>query len=246
MNIYFGFDHLPKFRRPAVTVGSFDGVHYGHRRLLDNLCQKAKSVGGESVVVTFSPHPRQVLPCGGNVRLLTTLAEKTLLLSEIGVDNLVVVDFTPEFSTLSSRDFVTRLLCGRIGMKQMVVGYNHRFGHDSGDAASLETLAQEYGFSLSRMPQYLLDGRKVSSTAVRNLIETGAMVEAAAMLTAPYFIVGDIFGGVVYLPDSAKLLPPDGRYEVEVDGSRDSLMIGCGRLLTDSCRTATSARITFV
>lgn len=130
MKVFQGFEDLPHFIRPAVTVGSFDGVHRGHRALIGRLVAEARAVGGESVVLTFEPHPRITLGRAEGLRLLTTFEEKVALLAELGVDNVIVIPFDRAFSALSGREFVERCLIGRVGAETLVAGYNHRFGHD--------------------------------------------------------------------------------------------------------------------
>ena len=133
MRVFYGFDALPRFREPAVTVGSFDGVHLGHQALLARLCEEARATGGESIVLTFDPHPRITLGRTDGFRQLTTLDEKLALLERLGIDDVIVIPFDRAFSALSGREFIERYLKGRIGTRTLVVGYNHRFGHDRYD-----------------------------------------------------------------------------------------------------------------
>ena len=126
MQIYRGFDALPHFRHPAVTVGSFDGVHRGHRALVERLVAEARLLGGESLVLTFEPHPRIALGRAEGLQLLTTLDEKAALLEALGVDALIVIPFDRTFSALSGADFVERILLGKLGAETLVAGFNHR------------------------------------------------------------------------------------------------------------------------
>ena len=186
MRVLTNMDALPAFRRPVVTVGSFDGVHRGHLFLLDVLRERAVREDGESVVVTFGRHPRQVLGSGGGLCLLTSPEEKARLLSAAGVDNLVVMPFDEKVSRMSAERFVRDFLVGRLGVQELVVGYNHRLGHDrEGDAAVLEKLGARYGFRVFRAPKFTgggPDGEKISSTAIRNAISRGDICEAERML----------------------------------------------------------------
>ena len=146
MRVFRSAEGLPPIKFPVVTVGSYDGVHFGHRALLEQVKTMADEAGGESVVVTFWPHPRRVLPDGGGVKLLNTLDEKLWLLREAGIDDVVVLPFTAEFARMSSDDFVREILVGKIGMKRFVVGYNHRFGSgQQGDFASLQLMQGSSG-----------------------------------------------------------------------------------------------------
>lgn len=138
--VFRGFDALPRFVRPVVTVGSYDGVHLGHRALIDRLTAEARAVGGESVVLTFDPHPRITLGRGEGLRLLTTLDEKVALLRGLGVDNVIVIPFDRTFSALSGEEFARRYLIGKVGAATLVAGYDHRFGHDRIDCDRLAAL----------------------------------------------------------------------------------------------------------
>ncbi len=170
MKIFEGFDKVPPMSGSVVTVGSFDGVHRGHMALLERLVARARESGGQSVVVTFSPHPREVLSDG--VKLITPLAEKAALLERVGVDILIIAPFTREFSMLSGAEFIA-LLKDKLGMATLVAGHNHRFGHDRigveelGDAVEVE-IVPHYG--------------DVSSTKIRRLLDEGRTAEAAEYL----------------------------------------------------------------
>lgn len=218
MKIFRGFGQATGLVRPVVTVGSFDGVHAGHRQLLAAVRARAEAVGGESTVVTFSPHPRQVVTGGDDVRLLTTDSEKALLLERAGIDNLVIAPFTPEFSRLSSHDFVRECLIGQLGAVVLVVGYNHHFGHGKqGDFNSLEEMSSRLGFDIYMVQRHDVGEDKVSSTVIRNMIAGGDVAAAARYLGYPYFVKACVLDDGTLMPDgAAKLLPPAGSYPVEV------------------------------
>lgn len=202
MKIHYGFDSLPPLGRTAVAVGSFDGVHRGHRILLERLNEIAhRDMGpdGASVVVTFDPHPRQVLR--GENRLLSTLPEKLDLLAETAVDHVVVVRFTPEFSRIDSETFMRDYLKGCLKAEVVLSGEDHHFGRNR--AGSAGTLSRE-GMRTARLERY----GNISSTAIRDAIAAGDMEAAGYMLGAPYLIRTDT------LSDRAKLLPPAGEYRV--------------------------------
>ena len=181
MRIFHGFDALPHFEHPAVTVGSYDGVHLGHQSLIDRLKQEARLNGGESVVLTFEPHPRIVLQRAEGLHLLTTLDEKAALLEAFGVDNLIVMPFSKEFSALSGGEFVQRFLIDKVGAETLVAGYNHRFGHDRVDCMSLPAL----GLKVVRVEACDVDGVRVSSTVIRNLLNENKLEEAEHLLGHP-------------------------------------------------------------
>ena len=182
MKVFQGFEDLPHFIRPAVTVGSFDGVHRGHRALIGRLVAEARAVGGESVVLTFEPHPRITLGRAEGLRLLTTFEEKVALLAELGVDNVIVIPFDRAFSALSGREFVERCLIGRVGAETLVAGYNHRFGHD-GVACDAPELASR--LRVVKVGACTIDGVRVSSTAIRRLLEAGERAAAEHLAGHP-------------------------------------------------------------
>lgn len=182
MKVFHGFEDLPHFIRPAVTVGSFDGVHRGHRALIGRLVAEARAVGGESVVLTFEPHPRITLGRAEGLRLLTTFEEKVALLAELGVDNVIVIPFDRAFSALSGREFVERCLIGRVGAETLVAGYNHRFGHD-GVACDAPEVASR--LRVVRVGPCTVDGMRVSSTAIRRLLDAGDRTTAEHLAGHP-------------------------------------------------------------
>lgn len=207
MQVHYGFDTLPDFRRTAVAVGSFDGVHRGHRLLIGRLNETAHNdlgTDGKSVVVTFDPHPRFVLK--GENRLLSTLPEKLELLTETGVDHVVVVHFTPEFSRIDSETFTQDYLKRLLKAETVLSGEGHHFGHNrSGSTEMLERDGIQTG--------YLGRYENISSTSIRAAIEAGDMEAASYMLGGPYLILT----GAPH--DPTKLLPPVGLYRVALPGS---------------------------
>lgn len=178
IRVFHGFGALPRFVHPVVTVGSYDGVHRGHRALIERLVAEARAAGGESIVLTFNPHPRVTLGRGEGLRLLTTLDEKIALLGELGVDNVIVIPFDQAFSALTGAEFVDRYLIGRVGAETLVAGYNHRFGHDRLDC---DTLAASGRLRIVKVEPCTVDGQRVSSTLIRRLLEEGKTAEAARL-----------------------------------------------------------------
>ena len=223
MKVHYGFDSLPAFRAPVVTVGSYDGVHGGHRAILRRINELAAHNGGESIVVTFAPHPRIVLGKADGLKLLNTLEEKIVLLEEVGIDHLIVAPFTEEFSRLSSQEYVRDYLVGRIGVKTLVVGYNHHFGHNKdGDFRFLQSMQEEYCFDVYEISRQRIDDEKVSSTVVRQLITAGDVAHAMRLLKRPYILITNLKECAI---DPYKLLPPNGRYRVEIESQGAAVLM---------------------
>ena len=211
MRVFRGFDNLPPFTHAVATMGSFDGVHCGHQVLLQRITSLATERGGESIVLTFEPHPRYVLGKGEGMKLLSTLEEKLWLLERYGVDNVIVIPFTQEFSRTSPDDFITKYIAG-IGVERFVVGYNHRFGHNkAGDYSALKD--SQRTLEIDMVEQQLLDNNKVSSTVIREVIERGDITLANELMAHPYIIMASVnTEGTIAELDENKLLPPNGEY----------------------------------
>ncbi len=181
MKIFRGFDNLPTFRHPVVTVGSYDGVHRGHRVLLDRAVAEARKINGESIVVTFEPHPRIALGKAEGLQLLTTLDEKAALLETIGIDNLIIAPFDRQFAALSGEEFVSEYLCKKLGTEVLVAGYNHRFGHNRIDGTTLDNNL----LKVIRIDACEIEGLRVSSTVIRRLLEAGDIATAERLAGHP-------------------------------------------------------------
>lgn len=212
-----GFDKLSVGVRSVVTIGSFDGVHSGHKVLLHSLKQMASRLGAESVVVTFDPHPRIAMGRAEGMGLLTTIEERALLLEREGIDRMVVARFDEEFRSQPYDAFVREALVARLGMVGMIVGYNHRLGRgNEGNYESLLPLASECGFELECVSQHLVDGAKISSTVVRDVMARGNMREVEHLLGQRYVVVGEAKSGIVDIADEYKLLPTSGEYNADL------------------------------
>jgi len=181
MEVYHGFDNLPPFRHAVVTVGSFDGVHRGHRMLLQRVVDEARARGGVAVVITFDVLPRIVLGRGEGMRVLSSMEEKLALLEQAGIDAVVIAPFDEEFRMLPAARFVDRYLLDRLHTELLVVGFNHRFGHDrvAGDSIRRE------GLEVVRVGECDVDGDKVSSSVIRRLLDEGRTPEAERLLGHP-------------------------------------------------------------
>ena len=214
--------------RPVLTVGIFDGVHLGHRHILRTLIARARQLEGESVVLTLWPHPRMVLnQVGDGFRLLNTLDEKIDLLEKAGLDHLVVLPFTAEFSRLSSCDFIRDILVEKCRISHLIVGYNHRFGRDrEGDFKKLQECARKYDFGIEQLEAFQAGSGEISSTGIRELLLSGNVRQANRLLGWEYGFSGNVVGGSrlgssigfptanIILDASYKLLPPEGVYAV--------------------------------
>ena len=229
----------------AVTVGSYDGVHVGHRRIIGRMLDIASQEGLRSVVVTFEPHPRQVIASGRSsaIELLTLPSEKRLLMESLGIDVLFVVRFDALFASRSSEWFIQHILLDLIGARHIVIGYDHGFGRDrTGGRRTLEKLACERGFSVDVVDEVRLHDEHFSSTRIRTLLHEGRLREANAFLGAPYMISGRVVHGQgfgrkigfptvnIKLADPDKLLPRHGVYiaETHLDGQEYKVMMNIG------------------
>lgn len=213
-----------------VSIGIFDGVHMGHSTILERVKERSEELDGESVIVTFWPHPRIVLgEDKGELKFLSTLHEKQLLLEKQGIDHLLIIPFTYEFSRIPACDFVKNYLAETIGMKHLVFGFNHHFGRNrEGSYENLKDCAQIYGFSIEQLSPVLINNFQASSSAIREFLLAGEVEKANELLGYQYFIEGKIIGGkqigrVIGFPtanisveDPHKLIPADGVYAVEV------------------------------
>ena len=217
MIIDYGFVPISADLRTVITIGSFDGVHKGHRVLLDHLKAMAARLNARSVVVTFDPHPRIAMGRDGGMGLLTTVEERALLLREAGIDNLVVAHFDEEFRRQSYEEFVEQSLVQGLGMRGMIVGYNHRLGCGSeGNYERLVPMSERCGFALECVAQHRVDDAKVSSTVVRDVMSRGDMREVEHLLGQRYLIMGEAKSGIVAIADEYKLLPASGLYEADI------------------------------
>ena len=231
MKVVRGFDNPPLIRNGVATVGSYDGVHRGHCILLNEVVQRAKESDGESVVLTFEPHPRITLGNDEGLRLLSTFEEKCRLLEQMGVDYVVVIPFDEAFSRLSREEFIDDYLVGKLGIKQLIVGYNHHFGHNKEGNHSF--LLQHGALQVVEVAQYTDNGNKVSSTTIRKAVGAGDMALARQLLGHSYIIIGMADAEGVVATDKYKLLPSNGRYACTINGEESECEI-CGGELKQS------------
>lgn len=225
--------NLEIFTKPdnaIVTQGTFDGVHAGHRQILGNIVQLAKQQNGKSILVTFHPHPRQVLfNDESNIKLLSTLKEKIALFTEIGLDYLIILPFDETLSKMSAVNFVRDILVEKIGVKTMIVGHDHRFGKNrEGSFDDLKEYAEIFGFKVKEIAAHDINEAVVSSTKIRTSLRNGDIATATLFLNRNYSITGKVVHGKklgkeigyptanIEIDDKDKLIPANGIYAVKV------------------------------
>lgn len=230
MQIYEDLNEIPRIQHPVVTIGTFDGVHLGHQKILSRLGDIAQAINGETVLVTFWPHPRMVLnPEGHNTKLLSSIEEKIALLRQYEVNHLISIPFTKAFSQTSSQSFVEDILIKKIGTKKLVIGYDHRFGRGrEGSFEHLKANQDSYGFELEEISRQDIDNIGISSTKIRKALESGDLKTAKTFLGRPFELTGHVVKGKqigrslgfptanLQVTDPNKLIPMDGVYVVEV------------------------------
>ena len=232
MIVHYGIDSLTPLSYAVVTSGTFDGVHLGHQKILQRLNEVARShAGGQSVVMTYWPHPRTVVSNDSqNLRLLSTLEEKITLLEQAGVDHLVVIPFTRSFSQLTSEEFIRQILIGALGTRKLVIGYDHRFGRDrEGGFDYIKAHQAEYGFEVEEIPRQDLEAVAISSSKIRTALSEGHIDAATRFLGRNYSLTGTIVKGRqlgrtigfptanLQIDDAVKLIPANGVYAVDVE-----------------------------
>ena len=195
MQVHYDLEQLPSFRNAVVTIGTFDGVHLGHREILRAQREAALRCDGETVVITFDPHPRRIVQ-GGSLELITTLPEKAALLASLGVDHLVVVPFNAGFASQEADAYVRDFLVGRFHTHTLIIGYDHRFGKGrSGGYELLEALQPVYGYQLVEIPQQLVHSIGVSSTKIRQALKQSAVDTAEGLLGYRFSFEGEVVHG---------------------------------------------------
>lgn len=213
--------------RLVVALGNFDGVHLGHRRILEIVCQRAREIGGASAVFTFREHPQRVLRAPRAPKILTSLIHKLFLLEQSGIDLCFLIDFSISFSKMSAEAFVREELIETLGAREICMGFNARFGRNrEGDSRLMQKLAETERFHFVEAAPYRVGETIVSSSTIRSLVETGRLSEAALLLGRPYSFFGDVVSGsgrgkVLGFPTAnvnphSEILPPEGVYAVRV------------------------------
>lgn len=229
MKVYYDLESLPQFKHPVVTIGTFDGVHIGHRVILDRVRKLADEIGGETVLITFDPHPRIALNPNSNLSLIYTLQERIEALSALGVDNLVVVKFTPEFASLSAESYIKDFLFTYFHPAVIIIGYDHQYGKNrTGDFHLFERYKEEFNYQLVEIPAQELKESAVSSTRIRNAILEGDISTASLFLGRNYRFEGQVVHGDkrgrllgfptanIQVNEPHKIIPANGVYAVRI------------------------------
>ena len=230
MKVYHSLEDFKKLNNAIVTTGTFDGVHIGHQAILSRVVEFAKKEKGESVLITFFPHPRMVLQKDLKIKLLNTISEKIDLLGKTGIDHLLIYPFTKEFSKMSSTEFVRDILVNKIGTKKLVIGYDHQFGKNrEGSFENLSELSKIYDFEVEEISAQDINNISVSSTKIRDAItKDGNMKTAMKFLGSSFQLSGVVTTGNkigtkigfptanISIEEDYKLIPKDGAYVVSI------------------------------
>lgn len=245
MKVFSGFDSILEIKNPVLTIGTFDGVHIGHQKIIERLNEEATKIDGESVLFTFYPHPRMVLfPDSHGLKLIQTQAEKTDKLRKCGLQNVIVFPFTKEFSRLTAIEFVRDYLVNRLNVKKLVIGYDHQFGKNrEGSLEFLKEIADTYEYEVIEIPAQDIDEVNVSSTKIRNALLAGDIETANNFLGEHFELSGTVVKGNqigsqmgfptanIQIDSELKLIPGNGVYAVSVrleDGSLLNGMLNIG------------------
>lgn len=231
MQVHRDIDNLPRFTNAVVTIGTFDGVHVGHRQIINKLKVEALKLKGESVIITFHPHPRKVISSAIlGVRLINTLEEKIEVLSGLGIDHLVIVPFTDAFANQPAEEYIRDFLYEKFHPDTIIIGYDHRFGRERmGDYKLMEKLAPQFGFKIKEIPKHIIEEIAISSTNIREAILHTDIEMANKLLGYTFFFEGEVVHGNklgrqlgyptanLKINNPEKVIPGDGIYAVYVN-----------------------------
>jgi riboflavin kinase/FMN adenylyltransferase len=228
MKIIKDLSELKRNEKSVITLGTFDGLHLGHQQIVETVIRKSKDIGGSNFLLTFDPHPRKIIPGRNDIKLLTTLNEKIEILEQIGLENIFVINFTIEFSRQTPEEFVKKYLVNGIGLKEIVIGYDHHFGKGrDGNFELLQELGKKFNFHVTLIPELSVDEETISSTKIRNALLEGDVVKAKKMLGRFYSFSGKIIRGDgrgrqlgfptanISIASEEKLIPAKGIYAAE-------------------------------
>ena len=225
MKVYNHISEFPKDQETCVTIGTFDGVHTGHRKILNRLIDSAKKNHYQATLLTFFPHPRMVLQQNTDLKLINTMKEKKIILAETGLDNLIVHPFSKEFSRLTAQQYVKDVLVDQLNTKQVIIGYDHRFGRNrTADINDLKKYGQQYDFLVDKISKQEIDDVAISSTKIRKSLASGDIQKANQYLKKPFFMTGIVIRGYgrgkdfgfptanLAIQEDYKLIPSNGVY----------------------------------
>ena len=228
MAVFYNTDDLKSFNNAVITIGTFDGVHLGHLTILQQVVAHAKELGGESIVLTFEPHPRKLLFPNQPIRIITPLEEKIKLITQAGIDHVFVVPFTTSFAALSAEAYIKDFLVKYLHPKGIVIGYDHQFGHDrAGNIKLLQAYENQLGFKVYEIPAKQIEDAAVSSTKIRNSLTAGNVTDANKMLGRQYSLKGSVVSGAqlgrtlgfptanVKPSDAEQIIPGNGVYAIK-------------------------------
>jgi riboflavin kinase/FMN adenylyltransferase len=233
MKVHYNLKDLPPFNKGVITTGAFDGVHKGHQQIIGRMKEIAATIGGETIIITFHPHPRKITSSiPGEIKQLTSLNERIVLLEKSGIDHLVVIPFDYQFSNLTAADYISEFLVANFHPHTIIVGYDHRFGKGrTGDFELLKNSGLSLGFNVEQINEQLVGDEIVSSTFIRNYLSEKNIVKANDLLGFAYFFEGFIVRGNqigrtigfptanLHINDEEKLIPANGVYAVRVTGT---------------------------
>lgn len=243
MKIYNNVSEFNTATPTVVTIGTFDGIHLGHRKIIKRLMASAKKEQLETALLTFYPHPRMVLQQSSDLKLINTIEERKMILKETGLENLVVHPFTLEFSRLTAREYVEDILVKGLNAKKIVIGYDHHFGRNrTADINDLKAYGEEFGFEVDEISKQDIEDVAVSSTKIRSALEEGDLEKANEYLTQPFFLSGEVVKGKglgknmgyptanLKVEESYKLIPREGVYVAAsvIDGEKRFGMMNIG------------------
>jgi riboflavin kinase/FMN adenylyltransferase len=241
MQVFDSFDIREKFENPVLTIGNYDGIHLGHRRIIERVKERARELSGTSILMTFRPHPLHVLRPDKELAAITPFEEKKRLIRDAGIDVLLVVPFTAEFARIEPEAFVASILLDKLAIKGLVIGYDFRFGHlGKGDVAFLREAGRDRDFFVEAVDAISLDGEKVGSNRIRGLVSAGDVAKAGKFLGRYFAIEGTVIRArgrgkeigypTINLKTDYSLMPKNGVYvtEAEFDGRRWSAVTNIG------------------
>ena len=236
LKVFNSINDFTTSKKTIVTLGTFDGVHFGHNAILDKICRVANSEGLESVILTFFPHPRLVVSNNYDIKLLNTIEEKTVLLEKKGIQNFIIHPFDKTFSELSPREFVTQILVEKLNIQKIIIGHDHKFGKDrAADFNDLINFGKEFGFEVEEISAQQINEVSVSSTKIRNSLLEGNISLANEYLGYPYVLTGNVVKGNqlgrtigfptanIEIPEDYKLIPKNGVYVVTANVSNKTV-----------------------